>query len=178
MSYCTSDICSHSQSRQVVQLCYFLYYSVLHKHTVILVNIWLAPYNPGTQWHTVHKVIHTLLFSRLDYCISLLTGISQKLLSYLQLVQKAAARHHITLVLASLHWLPVHFTIDFFYQLLLLSAHGFIFPIDLLFYSFTLWASLYFVLTLYIKKCIDFSLRTLAVCFVFINVQTILSSAI
>ncbi|KAF7644254.1 hypothetical protein LDENG_00225090 [Lucifuga dentata] len=38
------------------------------------------------------KVIHSLIFSRLDYCNSLLSDINQKLISRLQHVQKAAAR--------------------------------------------------------------------------------------
>ena len=55
--------------------------------------------------------------SRLDYCNTLYAGVSQSFLSRLQLVQNAAAylltskrkREHITTILASLHWLPVHF---------------------------------------------------------------------
>lgn len=61
------------------------------------------------------------LSSRLDYCNALYLGISQASLGRLQLVQNAAARlltgtnrrQHITPVLKSLHWLPVHFRIDF-----------------------------------------------------------------
>ena len=56
-----------------------------------------------------------------NYCYSLYTGISQASLSRLQPVQNAAARlltgtwkrDHISPILASLHWLPVHFRIDF-----------------------------------------------------------------
>ncbi|KAF7644658.1 hypothetical protein LDENG_00218110 [Lucifuga dentata] len=43
--------------------------------------------------HTdLEKVIHTLIFSRLDYCNSILSGINRKSLYCLQLVQNAAAR--------------------------------------------------------------------------------------
>ncbi|KAK0151915.1 hypothetical protein N1851_006719 [Merluccius polli] len=66
-------------------------------------------------------VIHALINSRLDYCNSLYVGLDQSLLYRLQLVQNAAARlltgkrkrDHISPVLASLHWLPVSFRIDF-----------------------------------------------------------------
>ncbi len=59
--------------------------------------------------------------SKLDYCNSLYTGISQTALSRLQLVQNAAARlltrnhkrDHITPFLQSLHWLPVRYRVDF-----------------------------------------------------------------
>ena len=77
--------------------------------------------------------IHAFISSRLDYCNSLLSGIDQSSLRRLQLVQNAAARlltgtkkrEHITPVLAALHWLPVHFRIDF--KILLFtfkSLHG------------------------------------------------------
>ena len=78
----------------------------------------------------LEKIIHAFIFSRLDYCNSLLSGITQKSLFRLQLVQNAAARlltgfnrqHHITPILASLHWLPVHFRIDFKILLIIFKA--------------------------------------------------------
>ena len=59
--------------------------------------------------------------SRLDYCNALYVGMDQASIKRLQLVQNAAARlltghkrrDHITPILASLHWLPVRFRIDF-----------------------------------------------------------------
>ena len=71
-------------------------------------------------------LIHAFVFSRLDYCNAILSGLPKKETDRLQLVQNAAARvltktkmrEHITPVLASLHWLPVVFRID--YKILLL----------------------------------------------------------
>ena len=78
----------------------------------------------------LEKVFHTLIFSRLDYCNSVLSGIHQKSLLCLLLVQRAATKlltgfnrqHHITLILASLRWLPVRFRIDFKILLITLKA--------------------------------------------------------
>ena len=66
-------------------------------------------------------ILHAFISSRLDYCNSLFTCLNQKSLDRLQSVQNSAARlltrtkkrEHITPVLASLHWLPVLFRIDF-----------------------------------------------------------------
>lgn len=67
------------------------------------------------------RIIHIFILTRLDYCYGLYVGISQASLSRLQMVQNAAARllmgtrkwEHITPILASLHWLPVNFRIQF-----------------------------------------------------------------
>ena len=60
-------------------------------------------------------LVHAFITSRLDNGNALLYGISEYLLAKLQRVQNAAARlitrtkkqEHITLVLVSLHWLPI-----------------------------------------------------------------------
>lgn len=66
------------------------------------------------------------MYSQLDYCNTLYSGISQGSLHRLQLVQNAAAcligtkkDENITPMLASLHWLAVSFSIDL--EILLLT---------------------------------------------------------
>ena len=66
------------------------------------------------------KIVHALITSKLDYCKSLLFGLSNCQLQKLQRVQNAAARiiagtrkyDHITPILRELHWLPVNERID------------------------------------------------------------------
>ncbi len=66
-------------------------------------------------------VIHAFITSRLYYCNSLYCGLPQTAISRLQVFQNAATklltgtktRDHISPILASLHWLPVKFRIDF-----------------------------------------------------------------
>ena len=90
----------------------------------------LKPFLSLTDFETV---IHAFITTRLDYCNALYVGVSQASLSRLQLVQNSAARlltetrkrEHITPVLASLHWLPVNFRIDFKILLFVFKAlHG------------------------------------------------------
>jgi len=67
------------------------------------------------------SLIVALVFSRLDYCNSVLFGLPANLIQRLQSVQNAAARltfrirrsEHITLALISLHWLRVPERISF-----------------------------------------------------------------
>ena len=76
------------------------------------------------------KLVHAFISSRLDYCNSTFYGIPDYLLNKLQLIQNTAARmvtrtkrnEHITPVLQSLHWLPVHKRIQFKILLLTFKA--------------------------------------------------------
>jgi len=66
-------------------------------------------------------VIHALISFPLDYCNSLYVGLPQTTKSWLQMVQNSAARFltgtkkrdHISPDLASLHWQPIKFRVDF-----------------------------------------------------------------
>ena len=81
----------------------------------------LAKIKPVLQRQDFETVIHAFVTTRLDYCNALYMGVSGSSIARLQLVQNAAARlltntkkyEHITPILASLHWLPIHFRIHF-----------------------------------------------------------------
>ena len=74
--------------------------------------------------------VHTLVTSRLDYCNSLLIGVSRSLITSLQNVQRTSARiiakrakyDSITPVLIDLHWLPIQQRIQFKALLLVYKA--------------------------------------------------------
>ncbi len=70
---------------------------------------------------TLEIAIHALITTCLNYCNFLYLGISKSSTARLQLVQNAAAKFlkgqckfdHVTPILKSLHWLPVHLRIEF-----------------------------------------------------------------
>ena len=71
--------------------------------------------------HDAETLVHAFVTSRFNYCEALWSGCANTSLKLIQLVQNAAACilngtkrfEHITPVLASLHWLPIKFCIDF-----------------------------------------------------------------
>ena len=69
------------------------------------------------------KLVYAFVTSIVDSCNSLLSGYFNYVINNLQLIQNTTARvskrDHISLVLASLHWLPVKSRIDF--KILLLT---------------------------------------------------------
>ena len=66
-------------------------------------------------------LVHALVILRLDNCNALYMGLPLRLMRKLQMMQNAVARllsgmrkcHHISPTLATLHWLPIRFRIDF-----------------------------------------------------------------
>jgi len=76
-------------------------------------------------------LVQAFISSRLDYCNSVLYGVTDNLLRGLQSVQNAAARlitqvghrEHISPVLQELHWLPVRCCVDFKLATLMFKSH-------------------------------------------------------
>ncbi|XP_078126476.1 uncharacterized protein LOC144530683 [Sander vitreus] len=87
----------------------------------------IAKIRPSVTPPAAERLIHAFISSRLDYCNSLLLGISSTDINRLQLVQNSAARlithskswHHITPALKQLHWLPISHWIT--YKILVLT---------------------------------------------------------
>ena len=87
----------------------------------------ISTIRPFLSDHSTAILINASVTSRLDYCNSILYGISVNQLSRLQRIQNHAARivlkkrkrDHITPLLMKLHWLPLSFRIQ--YKLAVLS---------------------------------------------------------
>jgi len=70
---------------------------------------------------TVKTLVQAFISCRLDYCNSLLYGVTNNIMRRVQSLQNAAARlitgarrhEHITPVLCQLHWLPVRRRVEF-----------------------------------------------------------------
>ena len=84
---------------------------------------------------TIETLVHAFITSRMDFCNSILVGITKRNLARLQRIQNRAARLCLGIpkfarvsnisLLKTLHWLPVSFRIDF--KILLLTfkcIHG------------------------------------------------------
>ena len=90
----------------------------------------IAKVRPFLSRANTETLIHAFITCRIDYCNALLSGLPQKNIAPLQILQNSAARvltktrkrAHITPILKSLHWLPVCFRIDFKILLLVFKA--------------------------------------------------------
>ena len=101
------------------------------KHTLYRQHFHLRNISKVSTAH-LEMIIHAFISSRIDYCNALFTSLSMSALGRLQAVQNAAARlltrsnkrSHITLILRSLHWLPVAYRIQFKITLTYRALHG------------------------------------------------------
>lgn len=88
---------------------------------------------PSISFSATKLLVHTLIFTRLDYCNSLLLGLPSYAFTPLQQIQNASARiifnlplsSHTSPLLHQLHWLPVYYRCLFkFLTLVYKSLHG------------------------------------------------------
>ncbi|XP_078242497.1 uncharacterized protein LOC140704941 [Pogona vitticeps] len=85
-------------------------------------HLWrIVRLRPYLDTGALTTLVHALVISRLDHCNALYVGLPLRLIRKLQMVQNAAAKlltggrkyHHISPILARLHWLSIRFRIDF-----------------------------------------------------------------
>ena len=106
---------------------YSLTYSLTHSLTQLSARYRINSIRHYQSQDALKTLISAFVLSRIDYCNSLLTGCPKQLIHKLQKDQNNAARlicrtpkfDHISLVLHTLHWLPVEQRIE--YKLLLLA---------------------------------------------------------
>ena len=112
--------CELTMSSQVSRMCKAAYY---HLYAISKIRHCLTT-------EACKIIVHALVISRLDYGNALLYGITEALMTKLQMVQNSAARliarqrkhQHITPVLIKLHWLPVRWRVQYKLLVLVFSA--------------------------------------------------------
>ena len=131
-------------------------------------NIWII--RKYLDKPTSEKIVHSLVTSRVDNCNSLFHSASKTALAKLQRLQNNAARvveivskyDHISPVLCSLHWLPIHHRISFKILLLVYEALHYLAPSylsDLFVFSYSPSRVLRSAGKCYLK-CPNFHLKT------------------
>ena len=112
--------CELTMSSQVSHMCKSAYY---HLYAISKIRQYLTT-------EACKTIVHALVISRLDYGNAVLYGITEALMTRLQMVQNSAARliarqrkhQDITPVLITLHWLPVRWGVQYILLVLVFSA--------------------------------------------------------
>ena len=112
--------CELAMSSQVSHMCKSAYY---HLYAISKIRFCLFT-------EACKTIVHALVISRLDYGNARLYGITEALMTKLQIVQNSTARliarqrkhQHITPVLIKLHWLPVRWRVQYKLLVLVFSA--------------------------------------------------------
>jgi len=81
----------------------------------------LRPFTRSLTTEDAKTLVQTFISCRLDYCNSLLYGVTDNVMRRVESLKNAAARlitgarrhDHITPVLCQLHWLPVRWRVEF-----------------------------------------------------------------
>lgn len=100
----------------------------LSNHVFIILEIYQKN---NLTFKDTETISHSFILSHVDYCNSCFTCLNQKSVDQLHTEQNSAARfltrtqkrEHITVVLASLRWLPVCFRIDCKILLIIFKVH-------------------------------------------------------